>query len=310
MAGRPHGHGRYYIPTGIGRQRLQYEGDWVQGRKEGLGTNTYRNGEVYRGEFLANERHGHGRMEYLNGNVYEGDWMEGRRRGYGTLMYANGDVFRGFWINDKREGLGCHYWVRMGNKYEGEWVADNPVCGEVLPIHRKERKELTQFENISQVAESHLPPLALNQPHKVMYHEVVGVRRARTADTGTRRRAQRMQGTLDESHLERLKHAFVALAGGDGRESSVRANQLHDMCVVAGLDPADPHVQKLKGEMEASLHRGQRLYFNEFLEVLVTHTRTDPLTGTGGMFTAVGKGGMQGIPTGTASRSGFVRDSP
>lgn len=45
---------------------LQYEGDWVQGRREGEGTRWYLNGESYSGAFVANIRHGQGRYEFVN----------------------------------------------------------------------------------------------------------------------------------------------------------------------------------------------------------------------------------------------------
>lgn len=125
LAGRPHGHGYYNVqkvcwhglhvaaslagfqaggvadPIAIaalqspGVYELQYEGEWVQGRKEGLGTRYYHNNESYSGQFVADIRHGFGRYFFSNGDVYAGEWLDNRRTGRGTFFYANGDIFVG-----------------------------------------------------------------------------------------------------------------------------------------------------------------------------------------------------------------------
>jgi len=53
-----------------GKMELQYEGEWVQGRKEGLGTQYFNNSESYAGQFVADIRHGFGRFFFSNGDVY------------------------------------------------------------------------------------------------------------------------------------------------------------------------------------------------------------------------------------------------
>lgn len=66
---------------------LEYKGQWKQGRKEGNGTETYRNlnkGKIssYTGEFKAGVKHGHGILRQDNGYLYEGSWEEGAKDGY------------------------------------------------------------------------------------------------------------------------------------------------------------------------------------------------------------------------------------
>lgn len=82
---------------GPGQFELQYEGEWVQGRREGLGTRYYHNNESYSGQFVANIRHGFGRYFFNNGDVYAGEWVDDRRTGRGTYYHANGDIFVGEW---------------------------------------------------------------------------------------------------------------------------------------------------------------------------------------------------------------------
>lgn len=128
LAGRPHGLGQFYVPAGSG-MRLQYDGEWVSGFREGHGSQFYWTGEAYHGELVQNKRHGHGRMEYKCGDVYEGQWLRDRKHGMGTHFFANGDCFVGYFAADKRQGLGTMYWLSRGKKYAGEWSADRPqVC--------------------------------------------------------------------------------------------------------------------------------------------------------------------------------------
>lgn len=74
---------------------MEYEGEWVQGIREGHGVRSYPNGEAYEGDFTAGVRHGHGRYSFTNKDVYAGEWVDDRRTGHGTYFYANGDVFVG-----------------------------------------------------------------------------------------------------------------------------------------------------------------------------------------------------------------------
>jgi hypothetical protein len=43
LAGRPHGNGQYFVPAGPSARnyRLQYDGEWIQGRREGHGIRYY-----------------------------------------------------------------------------------------------------------------------------------------------------------------------------------------------------------------------------------------------------------------------------
>ena len=74
---------------------LEYEGEWVQGVRQGHGTREYASGESYEGDFSAGMRHGHGRYAFANTDIYAGEWVDDRRSGHGTYFYANGDVFIG-----------------------------------------------------------------------------------------------------------------------------------------------------------------------------------------------------------------------
>lgn len=50
----------------------KYVGDWVEGKKTGLGELFYENGDKFRGNWLNDRANGEGVLEYVNGDVYEG----------------------------------------------------------------------------------------------------------------------------------------------------------------------------------------------------------------------------------------------
>lgn len=132
---------------------VRYDGEIVNGIREGLGTlrlpdgtkyiGTFerglpnKSGEIfwpdgshYEGEILDGLRHGVGKMTHRfddsNGSVYMGSWVHGKRSGTGTLYYnldCTGPHYTGQWANDMRHGLGAVYYAN-GDSYAGEWQND------------------------------------------------------------------------------------------------------------------------------------------------------------------------------------------
>ncbi|CAJ1378162.1 unnamed protein product [Effrenium voratum] len=56
----------------------RYTGQWVWGRREGIGTFYYANGAYYHGEWKANVKEGHGRHTFDDGKVYQGSFEADR----------------------------------------------------------------------------------------------------------------------------------------------------------------------------------------------------------------------------------------
>ncbi|NQW28224.1 MAG: hypothetical protein HQ474_09960 [Flammeovirgaceae bacterium] len=56
----------------------KYEGDWVDGKMNGLGTYTFANGDKYEGDRVDGRMNGSGTYTYANGDKYEGDWVDGK----------------------------------------------------------------------------------------------------------------------------------------------------------------------------------------------------------------------------------------
>lgn len=85
---------------------IEYEGDFVEGEKEGRGKALLANGSTYEGEFAKGQLTGFGKMKWKNGNYFEGEFRGSKRNGRGVLKFYNQEskvydkVYRGFWKDD------------------------------------------------------------------------------------------------------------------------------------------------------------------------------------------------------------------
>ncbi|KAG2498462.1 hypothetical protein HYH03_003716 [Edaphochlamys debaryana] len=284
LAGRPHGKGQYYIqkPGGAREWVLQYDGDWIQGRREGYGTRVYNTGETYAGDWVSNLRHGTGRYEYSNGDLYVGQWADDKRTGAGTMYMASGDIFVGNFLSDRREGMGTLFMMARQKKYVAEYVKDQPRCGSVLEIddgdlvplkgHLASLAAARRLDAASAgEAIARLPPLQLQQPAKVLAEQVVAVRRDRAHGSKALRAVQAASGTLSERDIEMLRHSYTLMAAGDGPDAGLLAHQLRELVVMAGLDPAAPATKALVEElMRRRAPATGRISFDSFM-LVVSH---------------------------------------
>jgi hypothetical protein len=177
-----HGNGTLWIKEGK-KSVKEYVGAWYDGSMEGFGTFHYPNGEVYKGDWVANKRHGKGRLEYPNGDYFVGDWENDCQRGVGILYFKNGNIFEGMWLDGKKDGMGKFFYastlkVLLANTnltvcyesvvqvYEGEWVNDQPRCGEYRDPNSNESHRFGESsvrkENFT------LPEIGLKQPRTVI----------------------------------------------------------------------------------------------------------------------------------------------
>ena len=98
-----------------------YEGDFVNGEREGQGILKLKNGEIYTGQYANDFPNGKGKYVYVNGDIYEGDFVNGKRAGRGTFTSENGDVYTGQFANNKYNGKGKFESI-VGYIYEGDFV--------------------------------------------------------------------------------------------------------------------------------------------------------------------------------------------
>ena len=310
LANKPHSWGTYWIarPNTVrgGKKdasswRLQYEGDWFQGKRHGKGTLYYRSGEVYKGDFVLDKCHGMGQYTYANGDVHYGEWFNGKKQGKGILVVKGKrcNVFSGFWSEDSREGLGTIFWTDSGYKYVGEWVKDQVRCGEVKPSKTYEVVEtlsnlpenilneiLNSIPKLKKIFDAEnslpeqgttlnlpgtmqLPQIELAAPNRILFDKWSEVRQQRAAVESPKssRAAQKNCGTLGDVSLMKLKHAFTGLSDSSNKVYPV---QLRQLCVDASIPTASALGMELLDRLLQDCTRDECLHFEDFMSTVAS----------------------------------------
>ncbi|KAG3024836.1 hypothetical protein PC121_g2241 [Phytophthora cactorum] len=118
------GHAAYTYPNGD-----EYEGDFVEGKREGYGVYVERaTGNQYDGAWLNDERHGRGMLtsKASGGYIYDGEWVHDMRCGQGHSTRrggggtGGGESYTGQWRANRFHGRGV-YVNSEGDVYDGEW---------------------------------------------------------------------------------------------------------------------------------------------------------------------------------------------
>ena len=69
---------------------FRYEGDWVDGVRQGKGKYVSKSsGGVYDGEYKNDKKDGSGKYVWSNGDWYEGEWKQGLRHGQGVYVWKD-----------------------------------------------------------------------------------------------------------------------------------------------------------------------------------------------------------------------------
>ena len=145
-----------------------YEGELINGIREGFGYMKLKNGTIYEGDFKNNKHDGYGKLTQIDGEVFSGKWKDGKidgkgiryhnngdkyignysnnlKEGYGKYFFSNGNIYEGNWENGKANGLG-KFIFNDGNVYEGEFK-DNIICGKGTFIMKNGDKYFGNFKN-------------------------------------------------------------------------------------------------------------------------------------------------------------------
>ena len=83
-----------------------YEGEIMNGKRNGKGKQTFADGEVYEGDFKDDKMNGKGKFTCTDGEVFEGDFKDDERNGKGKSTFASGDVYEGSWKDGEITGKG------------------------------------------------------------------------------------------------------------------------------------------------------------------------------------------------------------
>ncbi|KAK2442235.1 histone H3 K4-specific methyltransferase SET7/9 family protein [Trifolium repens] len=116
--GRSNGSGVYnYFVNG------RYEGDWIDGRYDGYGIESWARGSRYKGQYRKGMRHGYGVYRFYTGDSFSGEWCNGQSHGMGLQTCSDASTYVGQFKLGVKHGLGCYHF-RNGDRYAGEYFGD------------------------------------------------------------------------------------------------------------------------------------------------------------------------------------------
>ena len=128
LSDKKYGIGIEYEKNKSGKKdRIVYEGEFVNNEYEGEGTFYPENDGKYIGKWSNNKRNGKGIKYYndlINMKEYEGDFLNDEYHGEGTYYYKDGKTeYKGGWRNNKRNGKGIKYYDNENNtkEYDGDF---------------------------------------------------------------------------------------------------------------------------------------------------------------------------------------------
>ena len=103
----------------------EYQGEWQDGKRHGIGTYISPTGTRYEGEWENDGASGHGVCHYADGMKYDGQFENGERHGKGVLISPEGDRYEGQFKYDLLNGEGIYIWGD-GVRSEGEFRDGKP----------------------------------------------------------------------------------------------------------------------------------------------------------------------------------------
>ena len=111
---------------------FSYEGEWKNGKRDGIGILSKKDTVIFIGEFIENKVNGFGKLIDENGDKYIGYWNDSQASGIGLYNKENIITYKGYWNNDKQHGFGIENWPKL--KYIGEYLNGNREGYGVLDI--------------------------------------------------------------------------------------------------------------------------------------------------------------------------------
>ncbi|HWQ74526.1 MAG TPA: hypothetical protein VN441_04360 [Syntrophomonas sp.] len=82
----------------------------------------------YKGEVKDGKPNGKGKATFRDGGMYEGDWANGKQEGHGKEYYKDGTLrFEGEYHKGLRHGTGTVYYKDGSKGHSGLWKYNEPV---------------------------------------------------------------------------------------------------------------------------------------------------------------------------------------
>lgn len=109
--------------------QARYDGPCLNGLAHGLGE-AVGTSSRYRGDFVAGRKHGLGVQTWTTGDRYEGGFANDLREGIGEYVWGRGSEwagqrYRGEYLANLRHGQGSYRWPD-GRELSGRWIRDQP----------------------------------------------------------------------------------------------------------------------------------------------------------------------------------------
>ena len=89
-----------------GEVQSKYNGEIKNGKPNGFGFQTYKNGNKYFGEHKNGLPNGQGRSIYPDGGIYLGEYKNGKFHGQGTFIWNDGYYYEGEFRDGTPNGQG------------------------------------------------------------------------------------------------------------------------------------------------------------------------------------------------------------
>ena len=124
-----------------------YEGEFVNGEKEGKGVLKFKDGSYYSGNFKNSKFDGEGQFNWPDGKKYVGEFREGKIHGKGEYTWPDGNRYVGCYENGVKKGEGVYYW-KSGNYFKGNFLNNNMHGEGVVNFNGGEYKVVLRFGKI------------------------------------------------------------------------------------------------------------------------------------------------------------------
>ncbi len=122
--GKREGEGTHYIPEINTKYTGQWMNDMMNGRCSIDDINTF-SPYKFEGNCLNGKRQGKGVEVYKDGSSYDGEWVSDQREGFGVFIDSDGSIYSGNWFNNKKHGKGTL--SNSEGKREGTWSFDKII---------------------------------------------------------------------------------------------------------------------------------------------------------------------------------------
>ena len=83
----------------------------------------------YEGEYVNGKKEGLGKMKFPNKDMYHGMWKQDMMSGEGTMLYSNGDIYSGSFVSGILSGKGTYEYLSDKSQLSGDFINGTIMSG-------------------------------------------------------------------------------------------------------------------------------------------------------------------------------------